>query len=324
MMKPPTPPDEHARLLQLRALDLLDSNPDERFDRLTRMAQRLFDVPIALVSLVDTDRQWFKSKQGLDAAETAREVSFCGHAILGDETMVIPNAPIDERFCDNPLVIDDPDISFYAGCPVKAPDGSRVGTFCIIDHRPRDLTDDDLVMLRDLAKMVEREIASIELATIDELTGLTNRRGFKIVANQALAACRRVEQPACMLAVDLDRFKEINDRHGHATGDLALMEMAGILKNIYRDSDVVARMGGDEFCVLLTGASKSDLGRPLAILRDRVNDWNAQASLPFHLEYSAGVAVYDPDKHHDYDALLRDADHDMYHHKRDARRCKSA
>jgi diguanylate cyclase (GGDEF)-like protein len=320
MIKPPTPADEQSRLLRLRALDLLDTNPDERFDRLTRMAQRLFDVPIALVSLVDTDRQWFKSRQGLDADETPRDISFCGHTILGDETMVIPNAPLDERFCNNPLVVNDPDIRFYAGCPVRAPDGSRIGTFCIIDRRPRELSREDKTMLRDLAKMVEREIASIELATIDELTGLTNRRGFKIIGTQALAACRRAERPASMLAVDLDHFKEINDRHGHATGDWALVEMAGILKSIYRESDLIARLGGDEFCALLTGTGPEHLGRPLAVLQDRVNRWNSDTRMPFRLEYSAGVVAFDPERHTTVECLLRDADSEMYVQKRQARR----
>jgi len=320
MIKPPTPADEQSRLLQLRALDLLDTDPDERFDRMTRMAQRVFDVPIALVSLVDTDRQWFKSRQGLEAGETPRDVSFCGHTILGDETMVIPNAPLDERFCDNPLVVNDPDIRFYAGCPIRAPDGSRIGTFCVIDRRPRELSDDDKIMLRDLAQMVEREIASVALATIDELTGLTNRRGFKIIGAQALAACRRAGQPACMLAVDLDRFKEINDRHGHATGDWALVEMAGILKSVYRESDLIARLGGDEFCALLTGTPRENLGRPLAVLQDRVNRWNSDTRMPFRLEYSAGVVAYDPERHDSMESLLRDADSDMYVQKRHARR----
>ena len=108
MQKPIKPVDEAQRLQALRALSILDTLPEERFDRLTRLAKRLFGVPIALVSLVDDHRQWFKSRQGLEVSETPRDISFCGHAVLGDEIFIVPDASEDERFFDNPLVADDP------------------------------------------------------------------------------------------------------------------------------------------------------------------------------------------------------------------------
>ena len=120
-------------------MNVLDTSPEERFDRLTRVAKRMFDVPIALVSLVDADRQWFKSCVGLSAAETSRDISFCGHAILGEDTFVISDARADERFADNPLVVGEPKIQFYAGCPLRALDGWKLGTLCIIDRTPRSM-----------------------------------------------------------------------------------------------------------------------------------------------------------------------------------------
>lgn len=126
MQKPAKPLDEATRLDTLRALNILDTLPEERFDRLTRLAKRLFGVPIALVSLVDEDRQWFKSCQGLHASETSRDISFCGHAILGDDIFLIPNAAADERFHDNPLVTDEPHIRFYAGCPLTVSKGASL------------------------------------------------------------------------------------------------------------------------------------------------------------------------------------------------------
>lgn len=164
MQEPAFPADEAHRLGALHALGILDSAPEERFDRITRVAQRLFEVPIALVSLVDANRQWFKSCQGLGARETPRSISFCGHAILGDATLVVPDALADARFADNPLVTGEPHIRFYAGHPLRVADGSRVGTLCLIDRQPRTLAPEELALLADLAAMVERELNQQTLA----------------------------------------------------------------------------------------------------------------------------------------------------------------
>lgn len=137
---------------------ILDTPPEERFDRLTRLTRRTFNVPVALISLVDSDRQWFKSRQGLAVVETARDISFCGHAILSDGAFVVPDASEDDRFRDNPMVTGDPHIRFYAGMPLKTADGSRIGTLCVVDHRPRRFTPDEVQSLRDLATLVEEEL----------------------------------------------------------------------------------------------------------------------------------------------------------------------
>lgn len=158
MKTPPFPEDEPERLEALRGLDILDTPPEPRFDRVTRLAQQLFQVPIALVSLVDADRQWFKSQQGLGATETPRDISFCGHAILGDAIFVVPNTLEDDRFADNPLVCGVPDIRFYAGAPLHSSSGHRVGTLCIIDRQPRSFSEEGLKGLRDLADCVEAEL----------------------------------------------------------------------------------------------------------------------------------------------------------------------
>jgi len=131
MLTPPLPADEPTRLDTLRSLRILDTPPEERFDRLTRLARRLFGVPGAVVSLVDAERQWFKSCDGLAASETPRDISCCGHAILSDDIMLVPDAGADVRFHDNPLVTGDPNIRFYAGCPLTVTNGSRLGTLCL-------------------------------------------------------------------------------------------------------------------------------------------------------------------------------------------------
>ncbi|MBW7471466.1 PAS domain-containing protein [Marinobacter sp. M216] len=158
MKAPEFTSNELGRQAALVRSGLLDTSPEERFDRLTRMARRIFGVPIALVTLVDRNRQWFKSCQGLDVPQTPRDISFCGHAILHSDLLVIEDALNDERFHDNPLVTKVPHIRFYAGAPLHSADGFRLGTLCIIDQAPRRLSGDDRILLRELADCVEREI----------------------------------------------------------------------------------------------------------------------------------------------------------------------
>ena len=159
----PAPPDEAERIAELHALGILDTPPEERFDRITRTAQRLFDVPIVLVSLVDVDRQWFKSCIGLHMPETDRSISFCAHALLGDEPLVIPDVRADERFADNPLVTGEPFIRFYAGQPLRSGRGRKVGTLCVIDRQPRTVRAADLEALRDLGAWAEMELNRVEM-----------------------------------------------------------------------------------------------------------------------------------------------------------------
>ncbi|WP_217525119.1 ATP-binding protein [Vibrio metschnikovii] len=164
MQVPHLPEEESERQKTLDKTGLLNSGSEARFDRITRLAQQIFSVPIALISLVDRDRQWFKSRQGLDAQQTPREISFCGHAILNSEIFVIENALVDQRFCDNPLVMGAPDIRFYAGAPLHSTKGYRIGTLCLIDSQPRSFSSKQRSMLKDLAATVEALIQAEELS----------------------------------------------------------------------------------------------------------------------------------------------------------------
>ncbi|WP_174874705.1 sensor domain-containing diguanylate cyclase [Vogesella oryzae] len=162
MMQAPLHPHERERLSLLRALQLLDTPPEPAFDRITRLACQLLQVPVAVVSLVDEGRQWFKSRVGLDPCETPREYAFCAHAILQTEPLVVPDAVADERFRDNPLVTGSPGIRFYAGVPLLSRHGYPLGTLCIIDTRPRTLAAADLAMLRELADIVTEQLQQRE------------------------------------------------------------------------------------------------------------------------------------------------------------------
>ena len=316
MQKPDLPHDEDKRLKALHGLQILDTAPDERFDRLTRMARRLFQVPIALVSLVDENRQWFKSCYGLEVRETPREVSFCGHAILDDKILIIPDARADVRFADNPLVVDKPNIGFYAGCPLRSTNGSRIGTLCIIDVKPRSLGRDDLESLQDLAAMVERELVAVELAIVDELTKISNRRGFLALAEHGLSLCARQNLPACLVFLDLNKFKSINDRYGHAEGDQALIAFADLMKGVFRSSDIFARLGGDEFVALLTNTVASQADEIIVRLSDALRDFNRAAARGYDLAFAHGVVEYSPSEPPAIEKLLSEGDALMYENKK--------
>ncbi|MEZ5972430.1 MAG: MBL fold metallo-hydrolase [Hyphomonadaceae bacterium] len=152
------PVDEEARLAAVHRLGLLDTEAEERFDRPARIAAAAFGTPIALVSLIDRDRQWYKAHHGFEFSETSRDMGFCSHAILGDDPLIVNDTLRDDRFADNPVVLGDPHVRFYAGVPLHAADGARVGAFCIVDSKPRTLTPAQLRMLQDLARLVEEEL----------------------------------------------------------------------------------------------------------------------------------------------------------------------
>lgn len=311
MKKPDIPRDEQTRLETLRSLDILDTPQEERFDRLTRMAKRMFGVPIALVSLVDETRQWFKSCVGLDASETSREVSFCGHTILDNSVFVIPNTLEDQRFADNPLVVNEPNIRFYAGCPLSL-NGHKLGTLCIIDQKPRSFEKEDIEALRDLGAMVERELAAVQLATLDELTNISNRRGFMMLAQHSLNICARQKIPAALVFMDLDKLKPINDKFGHAEGDHALMAFSSQMKNLFRDSDLFARLGGDEFTVLLTNTTKQQAEEVIGRFSRSLKKYNQEAQRGYDVTFSFGIVEFNAEKRPMIDELLADGDSLMY------------
>lgn len=218
MLEPIQPPDESERLAALCSLHTLDTPPDERFDRITRIAQRLFDAPIALVTLVDADRQWFKSRMGLDATQTPRDISFCGHAILQSEPFIINDTLKDERFADNPLVTGYPHARFYAGVPIHEARGWRMGTLCIIDHKPRKLTPDQIASLRDLAVWTETEL---NLYSLKQATAMTREKEARL---------RSVVDNAG------DAIVTVNDEGLIDTFNPAAERMFGV-----RDKDVIGR-----------------------------------------------------------------------------------
>lgn len=322
MQKPELPPDEPLRLGSLLALNILDTPPEERFDRITRLAMRLFQVPVATVSLVDARREWCKSLLGAELREVPRDVSFAAHAILGHDVFVVNDTTLDVRFYDNPQVVAAPGLRFYAGAPLRGLHGARLGTLSLMDLAPREFSADDTALLRDLAHMVEQELTTVQLATMDELTLLSNRRGFEALAIPATGLCRRLHAPAVLLYFDLDDFRKINDSYGSAEGDRALKDFAALLRQNFRESDVVGRLGSDKFAVLATNMGSERLGVVLNRLRHGIDSHNRSAHRGYALHYSVGALEFDPQRHTSIDAMLGEADQLMYQHKnsRTARR----
>jgi diguanylate cyclase (GGDEF)-like protein len=309
--------DEAIRLTNLHSLKILDTPAEERFDRLTRLAKRLFNVPIALVTLVDEHRVWCKSLMGIDGNESPRDTSVCGHAISGNHDVFIVNdTQKDKRFMDNPHVIGEPGIRFYAGCPLKYIDGSKMGTLCIIDTRPRRLSEEQKENLKSLAELAERELIATQLATLDDLTGISNRRGFISLAKNSLNLCERYQIPASLVFFDINKFKSINDTFGHAEGDRALVAFAEQMRKTFRESDVFARMGGDEFVVLLTNTTVDFAEELIQRFRLSIALYNKKANRGYNISFSSGIVPVDVDRHpQSIDTLLNKADSVMYKQK---------
>jgi len=316
MITPEIPENEAERIHALRTLRILDTAYEERFDRVTRMAKRMFGVSTSLVSLIDEGRQWFKSNQGLNATETPRDISFCGHAINHDELFIVPDTNEDERFFDNPLVTGAPNIRFYAGYPLKIREGLRIGTLCLMDQKPKVMDEEDRQLLNDLGAMIEQEIKSIQLATLDELTLISNRRGFLTLVDHSLKMCRRNQTSISFLLFDLNKFKTINDEYGHHEGDFVLVKFAQIMLETFRDSDVIGRLGGDEFVTLLTGTDKEEADEVLARFAVAIEEANATLNKPYKIEYSVGLVHFQHNTKQSAEEMIQEADAAMYKHKK--------
>jgi diguanylate cyclase (GGDEF)-like protein len=310
MIGPSIPNDESARLQDLKKLKILDTPIHAGFERITRLAQNLFRVPFVAISLIDENRQWFKSEQGLGTNETPRDISFCGHTILQDEFFIVPDTQLDSRFADNPLVIEEPHLRFYAGYPLYSPKGYKYGAICIGDSCPRSITKEEILPLRDLAALVETEVLkftakqaqdkllseldSTELASlVDPLTRRWNHQGMLKRLERNFSMSQQTHHPFTIALLDIDNFKKTNEAYGYSMGDRVLRSLAKTMVSSCRETDDISRWGGEVFLLRLGDTN----GEEAQLIADRIRSkveqerYQAPDKNQFNITVSVGVTT---------------------------------
>jgi diguanylate cyclase (GGDEF)-like protein len=289
MQKPDIPHNEEERTRAIQSLGIIYSPSEARFDRITRLVCRHFDVDTALVTIVYKEIQWFKSLQGLNACSTAREVSFCGHAILGDDALIVENALLDIRFMDNPLVKESPRIRFYAGQPIKDEFGVTIGTLCLIDSVPRTFSQEDRQDLRDFARLVEAELAkpaedsvltrfirslneNQRSLFIDPIVGSWNRRGFEALLDKEIENALRHNQELTLIHVKLSSFDLILNRFGHERIIDFTKFTASIVRDQLPNGSSIGSLGADAFVAVCSGMKPSEADRIIEQLKKRFTE----------------------------------------------------
>jgi diguanylate cyclase (GGDEF)-like protein len=302
------PPESQARIAALIGLNVLETPAEDRFDRITRIAARLFKVPVALINMVDRSRKWTKSAFRKDVVELEQSDAFCVRAIQEQDILVVPNALKDVRFADNPLVIRNPCIRFYAGCPLRSPDGHTIGTLCLIDHRPRDLSEMDRDVLRDLAHIVENELAVNRMgdvqarliaerdemerkSMVDAATRLWNRRSILEVFERELKRIRRTTGMVGVVLADVDGFDRFMGSRGAASGIDVLRVVANQLRMWTRPYDAIGRYGRETFLLVLPGCEAGAAAAKVEMIRRAVfaSTVGGPASKRDRITLSAGV-----------------------------------
>ena len=272
MIEPNLTPDEPFRLSALRNLRQLDTPTEERFERITRLAQRLLGTPIAAISLVDAGRQWFKSIQGLNVAETTRDVAFCAHTILQDDVMVVPDARLDPRFARNPLVTNDPNIVFYAGCPIRSADGCKIASLCVIDRVPRSMSIEDQQLLRDLAAIAASELGRSADPDIDpdllfdvpdhtrdtqrdsQVEPITRTWSRQAIFDLLSTECTRAARwggGVGVILLEADQYQELTQTRGRAAAEELLRLCGKRTLGAIRTEDELGYCGDGTFMVIV-------------------------------------------------------------------------
>ncbi|MDM3871101.1 sensor domain-containing diguanylate cyclase [Porticoccus sp. W117] len=339
----PIPEDEEARIKSLVEYQLLDTLPEQEYDDIVRMAAEICNCPISTVALIDAERKWHKAKYGIDKEFVPRHMVICAHTIVERETLVVNDTHQHPVFKDIGMVTNPPHVRFYAGIPIINPEGHALGTLCVLDKQPRTLTDSQQASLEALARFVSAlfelrrnllrqelnnkllrechdELARLndELQTMslsDELTKLYNRRAFNQELKREAAIYKRHKTPLSLLMIDLDNFKQINDKQGHQVGDEALQEMANVLQATVREGDLLARYGGEEFAIILPNTAEQEAQVAAERIRSTV-----EQQLPHiqSLTISVGIATMTKDMV-DTVELVKQADDALYRAKQAGR-----
>lgn len=245
--------NEAERVETLQRYNILDTAPETEFENIISLVQTTFNVPMAAISFIDSDRQWFKASRGLELSETSREDAFCNYTIQSDEVLVVSDAKEDDRFSDNPFVLGEAGIQCYMGTPLQAPNGKNIGSLCVIGTEPREFTEAEARILERFASLVVSQLELRQTALLDNLTQTMNRGPFLEQVDIAIKAFKQKGICSTLALIDVDRFKILNDTYGHPLGDKILVAFAKACTDSIRSVDLVGRIGGDEFGLLLRG-----------------------------------------------------------------------
>jgi diguanylate cyclase (GGDEF)-like protein len=243
--------DEAGRLAALHRYEILDTAEEEPFQRIVDLVQAILSVPIAAVTLIDSNRQWIKAANGTATKSLPRELAFCNETIKRHEPLAVTDATNDPRFSTNPSVTGPAHIRSYLGVPLTTPDGYNIGTLCAVDTEPRPFDGRQAAILEKLAQIVVEQFELRQIARQDAMTGALTRRGFFAELEREFLRATRYDRASSLVLIDVDHFQQVNDRYGHAAGDAVLVSIANACMASMRKSDTFGRIGGEEFALLL-------------------------------------------------------------------------
>ena len=324
------PKNEDKRLAALRRHGILDTPADSDFDFLTEIAATLCGTPFAFVALVDEDRVWYKSAYGSLAREIPRDYDYCAWAILEDHDLNIPDLHADPRTARLPLTRGPMHYRSFYGVNLVSSDGFRIGTLCVLDRQVRELSLEQLEFLRKLARQVmcllelrakDQALEDMnkkiqKVVVFDELTGLSNRRALVARLQAEMDRSRRIGTELSIVMMALDNFKQINERHGQALGDIVLRGVAGIMREQIRVTDIAGRYDGDKFCLLLPGTSVADAVFVAETLKNSIAD-AVFSGMGHQVKATAslGIALYHAKSTPTVESLIELAEHAMFRAK---------
>jgi diguanylate cyclase (GGDEF)-like protein len=304
--------NEQQRLAALTRYDILDTPPEEPYDRITRLVRNIFSVKMSAVTMIDAHRQWFKSRQGLDDCEIPRGYTLCNNTIAHQKPLVVPDTLLDGRFVSNPFVAGAPFIRFYAGVPLCSPEGHAVGTLCALDDKPHGFDTTQLAIIADLAGVVMEEMEMRTLVMRDALTGALSRRALRDEFASAITLAGRHRHELSCIMFDLDHFKSINDTHGHGVGDVVLKTAVEACHAELRATDIIGRIGGEEFVIVLPHTGLHAALSVAEKLRAAIAHMHVDGrSGPVSVSASFGIATLDSNDT-DVDRMLQQADTALY------------